>query len=127
PRLAVFHAWLLLQQTQTAPNSGLRKALDYTLKRWPALLRYLDDGRVPIDNNRTENSLRPVAVGRKNWLFAGSLRAGQRMASILSLLETAKLNGHDPYIWLRDVLTRLPSWPNNRLNELLPYAENRFS
>ncbi|MFP9228882.1 hypothetical protein A0E43_09875 [Pectobacterium cacticida] len=74
PRLAVFHAWLLLQQTQTAPNSGLRKALDYTLKRWPALLRYLDDGRVPIDNNRTENSLRPVAVGRKNWLCVSRRR-----------------------------------------------------
>lgn len=127
PRLDAFHQWLLLQQTQTAPNSGLRKALDYTLKRWPALLCYLDDGRVPIDNNRCENGIRPVAVGRKNWLFAGSLRAGQRMASILSLLETAKLNGHDPYIWLRDVLTRLPNWSNSRISELLPYAENRFS
>lgn len=127
PRLDVFHQWLMLQQAQTAPNSGLRKALDYTLKRWPALLRYLNDGRVPIDNNRCENCIRPVAVGRKNWLFAGSLRAGQRMASILSLLETAKLNGHDPYVWLRDVLTRLPTWPNSRINELLPYAENRFS
>ncbi|WP_404273314.1 IS66 family transposase [Yersinia similis] len=127
PRLDAFHQWLLLQQTQTAPNSGLRKALDYTLKRWPALLRYLDDGRVPIDNNRTENCIRPVAAGRKNWLFAGSLRAGQRMAAILSLLETAKLNGHDPYIWLRDVLTRLPTWPNSRLSELSPYAENSFS
>lgn len=127
PRLKLFHQWLLLQQRQTAPNSGLRKALDYTLKRWPALLRYLDDGRVPFDNNRTENCIRPVAVGRKNWLFAGSLRAGQRMASILSLLETAKLNGHDPYVWLHDVLTRLPTWPNSRINELLPYAENHFS
>ncbi|MBL5827572.1 transposase [Serratia fonticola] len=97
------------------------------MKRWPALLRYLDDGRVPIDNNRCENCIRPVAVGRKNWLFVGSLRAGQRMASILSLLETAKLNSHDPYVWLHDVLTRLPTWPNSRLNKLLPYAENRFS
>jgi transposase len=60
-------------------------------------------------------------------MFAGSLRAGLRMASILSLLETAKLNGHDPYLWLRDVLTRLPSWPNSRINELLPYAYNRFT
>ena len=127
PRLEVFHQWLLLQQPQAAPNSALRKALDYTLKRWPALLRYLDDGRVPIDNNRCENAMRPVAVGRKNWMFAGSLRAGQRMASVLSLLETAKLNGHDPYIWLRDILTRLPTWPNNRISELLPYAENSFS
>lgn len=80
-----------------------------------------------IDNNRCENVMRPVAVGRKNWIFAGSLRAGQRMAAILGQLETTKLNGHDPYIWLRDVLTRLPSWPNSRINELLPYAENSFS
>ncbi|WP_315709104.1 IS66 family transposase [Brenneria uluponensis] len=127
PRLEVFHQWLVLQQPQAAPNSALRKALDYILKRWPALLHYLDDGRVPIDNNRCENVIRPVALGRKNWMFAGSLRAGQRMAAILSLLETAKLNGHDPYIWLRDVLARLPTWPNNRLNALLPYAENSFS
>ena len=112
----------------TAPNSGLHKALDSPLERWPALLHYLDDGREPIDNNCPENCIRPVAVGRKNWLFAGSLRAGQRMASILSLLvETAKLNDHDSYVWLRDVLTRLPSWPNSRIRELLPYAENRFS
>ncbi len=62
PRLEVFHQWLLLQQAQAAPNSGLRKVLDYTLKRWPALLRYLDDGRVPIDNNRCENGMRPVAA-----------------------------------------------------------------
>ncbi len=127
PQMAAFHTWLVLQQAQSAPNSGLRKALDYTLKRWPVLLRYLDDGRVPIDNNRAENVMRPVALGRKNWNFAGSLRAGQRMAAILSLLETAKLNGHDPYVWLRDVLTRLPSWPNSRINELLPYVENAFA
>ncbi|WP_213991517.1 IS66 family transposase [Sodalis sp. dw_96] len=127
PQMDAFHKWLLLQHSRSAPNSGLRRALDYTLNRWPALLCYLEDGRVPIDNNRCENAMRPVAVGRKNWLFAGSLRAGQRMAAILSLLETAKLNGHDPYIWLRDVLTRLPTWPNNRIAELLPYAENSFS
>lgn len=126
PRLKAFESWLQLKQQKTAPNSGIRKAIDYTLKRWAALLVYLEDGRVPIDNNRTENMIRPVAVGRKNWLFAGSLRAGQRMANILSLLETAKLNGLEPYAWLRDVLTRLPSWPNRRLNELLPYAGNTF-
>ncbi|TDB40046.1 IS66 family transposase, partial [Photorhabdus khanii] len=100
-------------------NSGLRKAIDYTLKRWPALVCYLDDGRVPIDNNRAENAVRGVALGRKNWLFAGSLCAGQRAAMIMSLLETAKANGHEPWVWLRDVLSRLPVWPNNRLNELL--------
>ncbi|WP_145504217.1 IS66 family transposase [Yersinia vastinensis] len=126
PRLKAFETWLQVKRQKTAPNSGIRKAIDYALKRWPALLVYLEDGRVPIDNNRTENAIRPVAVGRKNWLFAGSLRAGQRMANILSLLETAKMNGLEPYGWLRDVLTRLPSWPNRRLNELLPYAGNTF-
>ncbi|WP_414648287.1 IS66 family transposase [Cedecea sp.] len=127
PRLAAFESWLRIKQQKTAPNSGIRKAIDYALKRWSALLAYLEDGRVPVDNNLTENRIRPVAVGRKNWLFAGSLRAGQRMADILSLLETAKSNGLEPGVWLRDVLTRLPSWPNSRLDELLPYASNPFS
>ncbi|PHM45576.1 IS66 family transposase [Xenorhabdus miraniensis] len=126
PRLQDFRKWLLLKQQSTIPNSGIRKAIDHTLKRWPALQTYLDDGVVPIDNNRTENAIRPVAVGRKNWLFAGSLRAGQRLADILSLLETAKANQLDPFIWLRDVLTRLPTWPNSRLQELLPYSSNTF-
>ncbi|PHM25748.1 transposase [Xenorhabdus budapestensis] len=88
---------------------------------------YLDDGRVPIDKNRAENALRGVAVGRKNGLFAGSLAAGQRAAMVMSLLETANANGHDPWVWLRDVLRRLSTWPNNRLNELLPWSENPFS
>jgi len=87
--------FLKLEQ-KTAPNSGIRKAIDYALKRWSALLAYLEDGRVPVDNNLTENRIRPVAVGRKNWLFAGSLRVGKRMADILSLLETAKSNGLEP-------------------------------
>ncbi|QLH63674.1 IS66 family transposase [Serratia symbiotica] len=120
PRLDAFHQWLLLQQAQTAPNSRLRKALDYPLKRWSALLRYLDDSHVPIDNNRMENCLRPVAVGRKNGLFAESLRAGQRMAAILNLLETAKLNGHDPSIWLRDVLPAYPPGPTIASNNYYP-------
>nr|WP_086114297.1 IS66 family transposase [Xenorhabdus beddingii] len=127
PWLDEFHAWLQTCQAQTAPNSGLHKAINYTLKRWPALVCYLNDGRVPIDNNRAENAIRGVAVGRKNWLFAGSLAAGQRAAMMMSLLETAKANGHDPRVWLQDVLRRLPTWPNNRLNELLPWSDNPFS
>lgn len=127
PHLEKWRRWLIERQGKTAPGSGLRKAIDYTLKRWSSLLVYLDDGRVPIDNNRTENRIRPVCVGRRNWLFAGSLRAGQRMAVILSLLETAKANGLEPHAWLRDVLMRLPSWPNHRLDELLPYASNSFN
>jgi hypothetical protein len=125
--LSRFHSWLLAQHSRTPAGSGIYKAIEYTLKRWPALLRYLDNGLVPIDNNRIENAIRPVAVGRKNWLFAGSLPAGQRMATLLSLLETARQNGLEPFIWLRDVLTRLPTWPNSRLRELLPYPENHFT
>ncbi|OTA14397.1 transposase [Xenorhabdus vietnamensis] len=77
PWLDEFRSWLQSCQAKTAPNSGLHKAISYTLKRWTALVCYLDDGRVPIDNNRAENAIRGVAVGRKNWLFAGSLAAGQ--------------------------------------------------
>lgn len=82
----------------------------------------LEDGRVPLDNNRCERAIRPVAMGRKAWLFAGSQRAGERMAELMSLVETAKMNGLEPWTWLRDVLEKLPSWPASRLDELLPYA-----
>ncbi|MCP1679014.1 IS66 family transposase, partial [Kerstersia gyiorum] len=102
-------------------NSGISRALDYSLKRWVALTRYLEDGRLPIDNNWIENQIRPVALGRKNWLFAGSLRAGRRSAAVMSLIQSAKLNGHDPYAYLKDVLTRLPTLPNSRIEELLPH------
>ena len=81
-------------------GSAISKALDYSLKRWTALSRYLDDGAVPIDNNWAENQIRPWALGRKNWLFAGSLRSGKRAAAIMSLIQSARLNGHDPYAYL---------------------------
>ena len=97
------------------------KALDYSLRRWVALTRYLDDPQVPIDNNWCENQIRPIAIGRNNWLFAGSLRAGRRAAAAMSLIQSAKLNGHDPYAYLKDVLTRLPTQPASRLEELLPH------
>ena len=77
-------------------GSAIGKALDYSLKRWTALSRYLDDGAVPIDNNWCENQIRPWALGRKNWLFAGSLRSGKRAAAIMSLIQSARNNGHDP-------------------------------
>lgn len=76
---------------------------------------------MPIDNNYLENQIRPVAIGRKNWLFAGSLRAGRRAAAVMSLIQSAKLNGHDPQAYLKDVLTRLPTQPNSRIDELLPH------
>src|SRR5690625_1235613 len=97
------------------------KDLDYSLKRWTALTRYLDDGCVPIDNNHIEQQIRPLALGRKNWLFAGSLRAGQRAAAIMTLIQSAKLNGHDPLAYLGDILERLPTQPNHRVHELLPH------
>lgn len=80
-----------------------------------------------MENNRAERAIRPVAMGRANWLFAGSLAAGERAAQIMSLLETARLNGLEPYAWLKSVLTRLPEWPEDRLHELLPFAENTFT
>ena len=79
------------------------------------------DGAVPIDNNWVENQIRPWALGRSNWLFAGSLRSGQRAAAIMSLIQSAKLNEHDPYVYLKDVLMRLPTQKNNAIEELLPH------
>lgn len=95
---------------ELVPNgSATAKALDYSLKRWVALTRYLADGAVPIDDNPVENQIRPWALGHSNWLFAGSLRHGQRAAAIMSLIQSARMNGHDPYAYLKDVLTRLPT------------------
>ena len=91
------------------------------MKRWVALTRFVQDGRLPIDNNWIENQIRPSAIGRGNWLFAGSLRAGQRAATVMSLIQSAKLNGHDPYAYLKDVLARLPTQKNSRIDELLPH------
>jgi transposase len=115
------HGWLLAQRSQVANGGATAKALDYSLKRWQALTRFIDDGRLPIDNNWIENQMRPIAIGRKNWLFAGSLLAGQRAAAIMSLIQSAKLNGHDPHAYLRDVLRRLPTHKASQIGELLPH------
>jgi len=120
PRLEALHAWLLETRIRVADGGGTAKALDYSIKRWPALIRYADSGVLPIDNNPVENAIRPIAIGKKNWLFAGSERAGTRAAAIQSLLGTAKLNGLDPHAWLKDTLEKLPIWPNSRIDELLP-------
>jgi transposase len=114
-------AWLLLQRQRVPEGSATAKAIDYSLHRWAALTRYLGDGRLPADNNWIENRIRPIALGRHNWLFAGSLRAGQRAAAIMSLIGSAKMNGLDPYVYLRDVLARLPTQPASRIDELLPH------
>lgn len=86
-----------------------------------ALTRYIDDGDLPADNNWVENQSRPIAIGRSNWLFAGSLRAGQRAVAIMSLIHSAKLNGREPHAYLSDILERLPAHPASRVAELLPH------
>ncbi|CAB3808927.1 IS66 family transposase ISPpu19 [Pararobbsia alpina] len=115
------HQWMTQQRARVSEGSAIAKALDYSLRRWAALMRYLDDPQVPIDNNWCENQIRPIALGRKNWLFSGSLRAGKRAAAIMSLVQSAKLNGHDPYAYLKDVLMRLPTHAASRIEELLPH------
>lgn len=121
PLADAFHQWMLLQRQKITDGSATAKALDYSLKRWGALTQFLDDGRLPMDNNWIENQIRPIAIGRSNWLFAGSLRAGQRAAAVMSLIQSAKLNGHDPYAYLKDVLARLPTHKNSQIEELLPH------
>jgi transposase len=115
------HQWLGQQRKRVPEGSATAKAIDYSLKRWKALTRFIDDGDLPADNNWVENQIRPIAIGRSNWLFAGSLRAGQRAAAVMSLLQSARLNGLDPYAYIKDVLTRLPTQPAGRLEELLPH------
>lgn len=123
PALHAFKTWLMEQHTTTLGNSGTANAIAYTLKRWPALVRYVADGRYPIDNNPIENAIRPIALGRKNWMFVGAERAGHRAAAIMSLLATAKVNGLDPHAWLTDVLTRLPTTLDRHIDSLLPLAD----
>ena len=121
PVADALHQWLTQQRQKVPDGSATAKAMDYSLKRWTALMRFIDDGDLPIDNNWVENQIRPIAIGRNNWLFAGSLRAGKRAAAIMSLVHSARLNGHDPYAYLRDVLERLPTQPASRIAELLPH------
>ena len=115
------HVWLRLERGRVAEGGATAKALDYSLRHWAALTRHLSDGDVPVSNNHLENQIRPWAMGRKAWLFAGSELAGQRSAVVMSLVQSAKLNGHDPHAYLRDVLQRLPTHPARRIDELLPH------
>jgi hypothetical protein len=110
---------MIAQRQLVLKGSAIAKTLDYSLKRWIALTRDLDDGAVSIDNNWCENQIRPWALGRWNWLFAGSLRSRKRAAAIMSLIQSARLNGHDPYAYLTDVLTRLPTQRASEITELL--------
>jgi transposase len=121
PKVEALRQWLERGLARLPGKSTTAQAIRYALSRWTALCRYLDDGTIEIDNNAAERSIRPVALGRKNWLFAGSDAGGERAATILSLIETAKLNGLDPETWLRDVLARIADHPITRVSDLLPW------
>ncbi len=116
------HAWLRLERGRVPEGSAVARAIDYSLNAWGALTVHLQDGAVPVDNNHIENLMRPWAMGRKAWLFAGSELAGQRAAVVMSLVQSAKLNGYDPWAYLKDVLERLPTHLNSRIEELLPHC-----
>jgi transposase len=121
PILADLEPWLRQQQERLSRKSEVGKAIAYTTRRWEALTRFMTDGRICMSNNAAERALRGVAVGRRNWTFAGSDRGGERAAAIYTLIETAKLNGVDPQAWLADVLARLPDHPAKQVAALLPW------
>jgi len=121
PLLIALHEWFKTTLTRVSRKSEIAAAIGYALARWPALVRYCEDGRIEIDNNPAERALRAVALGRKNYLFAGSDAGGERAAAIYSLLGSAKLNGSDPEAYLTSVLRRIADHPINRIAELLPW------
>ncbi|MCP2935729.1 IS66 family transposase, partial [Salmonella enterica subsp. enterica serovar Typhimurium] len=121
PLLDALHDWLTTQRRRVSGKSGIGEAIQYALNHWRALVRYAGDGRIEIDNNAAERALRGVALGRKNYLFAGSDAGGERAAAIYSLIGSARMNGLDPQAYLREVLARIADHPINRIEELLPW------
>jgi hypothetical protein len=121
PALKALRHWKTLQRQKlpTSSTTARARALHYSLRRWTALTRFVDDGQLPVDNNWIENQIRPIAIGRNNWLFAGS--AGQRAAAVMSLVQSARMHGHDPYAHHKGVLTRLPTHRASRVEALLPH------
>jgi hypothetical protein len=121
PLLDALHDWLHATLATVSKKSELAVAMRYAITRWTALTRYRDDGGIEIDNNAAERSLRAVALGRKNFLFAGSDAGGERAAAFYSLISSAKLNGLDPEAYLRTVFERIAEYPINRIDDLLPW------
>jgi transposase len=120
PVLQTLHEWLKEHVVQVAPASAIGKAISYALPRWEKLMLYTTDGRLEIDNNLVENSIRPIAIGRKNYLFAGSHESAQNAAMFYSLIGTCKLKDIEPFLWLKNLFEILPDYKVNRLEELLP-------
>ena len=121
PLVTELERWMRAERAKLSRHNEVAKAMDYMLKRWPAFARFLGDGRICLSNTAAERELRAVAVGRRNWTFAGSDRGGERAAAIYTLIATAKLNDLDPQAWLADVLRRINDHPASRLDELLPW------
>jgi len=118
--LEAFDKWLDAEQPNVLPKSPLGVAFGYVRNNAAALKRYASSGYLSIDNNVSEQHMKTIATGRKNWLFTGSENGGKTMAVLFSLVSSCQRHGHDPFVYLRDVLTRLPDHPRNRLAELLP-------
>jgi transposase len=121
PKLAALRTWLEAQQRGLSSDSTLARACRYPLNRWAAMIRYCDDGLLEISNNLVENALRGVALGRRNWMFVGSVKGGDASALFYSLVETCRLNGVEPEAWFTDVIERIGDHPINRIDELLPW------
>jgi transposase len=121
PLVADLEVWMREQRARLSRGNDIAKAFDYMLKRWPAFIRFLDDGRICLSNNAAERALRGIALGRKSWLFAGSDRGGRRAAAMYSIIVTAKMNNVDPQAWLADVLARVAAHPVHKLDQLLPW------
>ena len=109
-----------IERAKLSRHNDVAKAMDYMLNRWSSFSRFLSDGRICLSNNAAERAIRSLALGRRNWLFAGSDRGGQRAAMMYSLITTAKMNGIDPQAWLADILARIADHPAHRLDELMP-------
>ena len=121
PLADALETWLREERKKLSSKAPVAKAIDYSLKRWPAFTRFLDDGRICMSNNAAERSVRGIAVGRKNWTFCGSDSGGRRAAAIYTLIETCKLNDVDPRAWLAEVLARIADHPAKRITDLLPW------
>jgi transposase len=127
PLIDAFFAWAETTEPKLSARSGLAEALRYMLKRHIALSRFATDARLEADNNIAENAIRPIALGRRNWLFAGSNTGGDRAAAMYSILQTAKLNNLNPEAYLADTLARIAAGhPINRIDELMPWAHQRL-
>ena len=126
PLLDDMHAWLLRERETLSRSAEVLKPMNYMLRRWGDFARFLDDGRICLSNNAAERSLRGVAVGRRNWTFAGSQRGADRAAVMLTMITTCRLNDVDPKAWLADVLARIADLPSSRLHELLPWEWKRL-